>query len=690
MNLPEGFVIADVVGGLILPTDLAVMPNGDMLVTEKGTGDGRFGIANVRLIKNGQLIATPVVSLHTNVIDDSGLLSMVLDNNFADNNYFYVWYGPGALAKQKGPNDTFRLSRFTFSPETGTAHPDSEVVVHDVVPWTEWHNGGGIGFDADGHLYIATGDMYDANLPNDWTVRSGKVLRIRPTNTGHVIPSDNPFLGIENVPADLYALGVRNPFRMTRRESDKALFFADVGKWNWEEVNQVEYDFSVDYGWPFREGLCPQGKGLPCLDAPEGFTDPMFAYEHVDERGALTGMAFYEGDSYPEKYRGKLFYVDSEHQYLAMVDVSVDIEVEGRENPIPEQIATGVGFIVDMAYYRNNLYLLDIAHGTVKVLYYTGEQTVAPVLQVQTSEQSGIAPFSVWVDARDSYSPRNLQLRYIVNWGDGSPEIINENGYRTHTYEEDGDYQATIQVQDILGARSDLMTMRVRVFSGEMPRIVFANDGRVNAASYIGGDRWTYTAQRDVGVTGLAADPYEWNVYLYHNEHFHPVIVGQRGGNGEFAVDRHYHNDEVNVWYRFELVMHTQTNQKIKVHRDLRPTFSTISIDSIPRPVDIKINGVNRGTTQNLRRIEGMVQTIEAPQTIIYEGNVGTFEHWIVVPNGWPLTAAAVSDMQPNQEIETIADATLRIPVPQENVTYLASYTMVGPAQNFFLPWISR
>jgi len=484
-NLPDGFVLADLATGLNFPTDLAIMPNGDILVTEKGTGEGEYGTSNVRLIKSGSLQAAPVLSLHTNVIDDSGLLSMVLDNNFADNNHFYLWYGPGQLAKQKGATNTFRLSRFTFDPERGTADPASEVVVHDLVPWTEWHNGGGIGFDAQGYLYIATGDMFDSNLSRDLTLRSGKLLRIRPTDSGSAIPSDNPYIGVRNIPSDLYAIGIRNPFRMTRRESDKKLFFADVGKWTWEEVNQVQS--GADYGWYHREGLCPQGRRQPCTPASNNFTDPVFAYEHEGERGALTALAFYEGNSYPEGYRGNLFYVDGEYRYLATVDLE-------STDKTPERVASDVGFIVDMAYFNNNLYLLDIATGTVKVLYYSQDQAISPTLNVRASAQSGKAPFKIWVDARSSSSPRNLQLRYIWNWGDGSPVVTSDKGYRTYTYNQDGDYQVTLQAQDVLGATSDEMTIQFRVFSGELPKIVFASENRVNASHYAGGDAWTRVA----------------------------------------------------------------------------------------------------------------------------------------------------------------------------------------------------
>jgi len=523
--------------------------------------------------------------------------------------------------------------------------------------------------------------MYDANLPQNLTLRSGKILRIRPTDTGHAIPSDNPYLGTKNIPPELYGLGVRNPFRMTRRESDKALFFADVGKWTWEEVSQIKRN--ANYGWPYREGSCAQGQHSPCDPAPSEFTEPIFAYEHENGKGALTGMAFYEGNSYPEKYRGNLFYVDGDRKYLATVDLdSVDKK--------PERLATSVGFIVDMAYFKNNLYLLDIAEGKVKVLYYSDDNGVAPTLQTQHSTLSGKVPFKIWVDARRSTSPRNLQLRYIWNWGDGSPETVSDRGYRTHTYQADGDYNVTVQAQDVLGATSDKMTIQFRVFSGEMPKIVFANEDRVNASRYVGGDTWSYEVQRNAGTEGLAATPYLWNIYLQHNEHFHPIVSGAVGSRGNLQVDQLDHNDEEDVWYRFELVMRTVHNQDIKVERDLRPTYSHVNIDSIPRPVDIQINGLGLETDYTFRRIEGMVQTIEAPKTILYNDKVGRFLHWIVLPNGWPLTAATAASIGPEQDVETISQAKLTIPIPQRNVTYLANYTLVGPVKKTYFPIISQ
>ena len=123
--LPDGFVQIVAVDNLPRPTDMVLLPSGDMLVAQKGSGTGVAGSAEVRFVRQGALQDEPVITLSTNVEGDSGILAITADPGFAANGYFYIWYAPGEDAPAWQGTPVNRLSRLTFDPVTGTADPAS-------------------------------------------------------------------------------------------------------------------------------------------------------------------------------------------------------------------------------------------------------------------------------------------------------------------------------------------------------------------------------------------------------------------------------------------------------------------------------------------------------------------------------------------------------------------------------------
>jgi PKD repeat protein len=241
-----------------MPVQMAFLPSGDILVAEKGTGHHENGISHFRLVKNGVVQETPVLTLSTHTYWDSGLLGFVLDPQFATNGYFYVWYAIGVNATGWTGESLLRLSRFAYDFHTETADPHSELIMLDSTPWMHVHHGNSLIFDDDGYLYIGMGERLERELSQDLTVFNGKVLRIQPTAGGYTIPHDNPLLDMPDVPPELYASGLRNPFRMTKRSVDGMIVIGDVGASTWEEVNMLLP--GANYGFPVREGPCPYGQ----------------------------------------------------------------------------------------------------------------------------------------------------------------------------------------------------------------------------------------------------------------------------------------------------------------------------------------------------------------------------------------------------------------------------------------------
>ena len=198
VSVRSGFSNAVVAGGLSQPTAMAFAPDGRLFVCQQ-TGA-------LRIIKNGQLLSAPFVTVPVDPSGERGLLGVALDPQFAVNDYVYIYYTATTTPRRN------RVSRFTENGDI--ALTGSEVVLLELNALSATnHNGGALNFGADGRLYVAVGD--NANGSNAQTLSNllGKILRIGDDGS---IPADNPFFSTASgVNRAIWALGLRNPFRFT-------------------------------------------------------------------------------------------------------------------------------------------------------------------------------------------------------------------------------------------------------------------------------------------------------------------------------------------------------------------------------------------------------------------------------------------------------------------------------------------
>ena len=226
---------------------------------------------------------------------EEGLLGLAFDPRFADNGYLFVYYSAS------GPRRSV-LSRFTAHGGRDEGDPDSELVILEVPQPFGNHNGGQIAFGPDGYLYIGLGDGGAAGDPRsngrNTATLLGSVLRIAVSESTEAIPyripADNPLLGQPGARPEIWAYGLRNPWRFSFDRDSGDLWAADVGQNRLEEVDLVTA--GGDYGWNTMEGT-------KCFSPPDscdasGTIPPVWEYS-ADEGCSIIGGYVYRGPGLP-------------------------------------------------------------------------------------------------------------------------------------------------------------------------------------------------------------------------------------------------------------------------------------------------------------------------------------------------------------------------------------------------------
>jgi len=310
-QLPS-LALETLVTGLQSPTAIAHAGDDRLFVTER---DGL-----VRLVREDALAPEPFLDLRSRVGagGERGLLGLAFHPNFAVNGWFFVHY-------TDVDGDTV-LSRFNVSgDDPDRAAPGSERVLLQVTQPFRNHNGGQIAFGPDGYLYVALGDGGSGFDPMcnalDRSTLLGSILRLD-VDTGseappyHSLPPDNPFVGEAGARGEIWAYGLRNPWRFSFDRATGDLYVADVGQGQREEVDFQPGGIAGgrSYGWKVLEGNVCLGDTSGCGVSPPGcaspaHTGPVLEYSHDGGRCAVTGGHVYRGSAIPE-LAGWYFYGD--------------------------------------------------------------------------------------------------------------------------------------------------------------------------------------------------------------------------------------------------------------------------------------------------------------------------------------------------------------------------------------------
>ena len=298
-------------------------------ITHTGDGSGRLFIVEqsgrIRIVKNGVLLATPFLDISSTGANrvllgvEQGLLSVAFPPQFNSKGYFYVYY-----TNLNGDNVA---ARYFLTANLDVADPNIEVILQTFLhPTFANHNGGQMAFGPDGFLYIGIGDGGSGGDPNNngqnLSTFLGKILRIdvesvvNPRTNTYVIPPSNPFVGTPSALPEIWALGVRNPFRFSFDRLTGDLYIGDVGQNLFEEVDfqPAASPGGQNYGWSIMEGFHCFNKldfNNPLLTCNQtGLTLPVFEYDHTQGDCSIIGGFVYRGNLHP-KMQGIYFYGDT-------------------------------------------------------------------------------------------------------------------------------------------------------------------------------------------------------------------------------------------------------------------------------------------------------------------------------------------------------------------------------------------
>jgi glucose/arabinose dehydrogenase len=335
-----------------------------LLVANAGDGSGRAfvveQVGRIRIVQNGRLLPAPFLDISDRIVSggEQGLLGIAFHPDFASNGRFFVDY-------TDLDGDTVVAEFHRSAGDPNLAEPDSERELLGIDQPFANHNGGAIAFGPDGYLWVATGDGGGAEDPAGNGQRLdtllAKLLRIdvddRTADTGYAIPPDNPFVGRDGARPEIWALGLRNPWRFSFDRDTDDVWIGDVGQYEIEEINHVPSDRAgVNFGWNVMEGQACFAPSSGCDRS--GLTLPVAVYDH-GQGCSVTGGFVYRGSRWPALHGAYLF-----SDFCAGTIWSVDGRNPGARAPTV-MLETGRAISSFGEDESGELYVTDLAQGEV-------------------------------------------------------------------------------------------------------------------------------------------------------------------------------------------------------------------------------------------------------------------------------------------------------------------------------------
>jgi len=295
-----------------------------VFITHANDGSGRLFIVEqgglIRVFQNGRLVEPPYLDIRDRVNDgasERGLLGLAFTPDFAQSGHLFVNYSD--------QNGATTITRFTAADAgAATVDPESAVEILSIDQPASNHNGGMLAFGPDGYLYIGTGDGGAANDKfgngQNPSTLLGKMLRIdvsgidarEASDQPYAIPADNPWVAVDwqgaDVRDEIWAVGLRNPWRYSFDRNTGDLWIGDVGQGKYEEIDMIAAGAvgPLNFGWPIMEGKQCFPDDVDCDQT--GLVSPLLDYTHGGNC-SITGGYVYRGEEFPA-LDGVYFYGD--------------------------------------------------------------------------------------------------------------------------------------------------------------------------------------------------------------------------------------------------------------------------------------------------------------------------------------------------------------------------------------------
>lgn len=589
--LDSGFTDSTIVSGISNATAMAFAPDGRLFVCQQ-TGQ-------LRVVKNGTLLATPFLTVSVDSAGERGLLGVTFDPNFAANHYVYVYY----TTPSGGTHN--RISRFTANGDVAAVGSELQLVNLPGLSAATNHNGGALHFGNDGKLYVALGENATGSNAQSMSTPFGKMLRF---NSDGTIPSDNPFFNsTTGLNRAIWALGLRNPFTFDVHRSTGAILINDVGNSAWEEVNPGIA--GKNYGWPTTEGATSNA----------AFQTPLFSYPHASGTTggcAITGGAFYDPTTqqFPDSYVGKYFFADYCNGWMRKLDPATGAATV---------FATGLNAVVDIRVGPEGaLYYLARGNGTIGKISYPNSSPPAI-----TSQPSSV---TVPVGASATFSvSANGSTPFSYQWQRNGVNIAGATlGSYTLNEAQSADNGAAFRVVVTNSFGSVTSKAATLTVTSNTPPSVSITAPSVGA-TYTGGSVLNFSGTASDAEDGaLSASRFTWRIDLHHEQHVHPAMQDLNGvTGGSWTVPDSGHT-ETTVWYRVHLSVTDSGGLSSESFVDVSPVLAQISLKTNPPGLEVTLDGQPFTAPHTADSVVGVKRDIGvvSPQTL--NGKTYAFSAW--------------------------------------------------------------
>jgi glucose/arabinose dehydrogenase len=580
---PTDFLTTPVISsGLQDPVTIEFAPDGRIFILERAGG--------VRIYKNNTLLSTPFVTLPTLSTGDRGLIGIAFDPNFTSNKWVYFYF-----------TKSDQINRVVRYDATGDVASGDPVVIYQAPDISQQlHVGGTIAFGPDGKLYVAIGD--NGYPPNAQDLKNpyGKILRL---NADGTIPSDNPFFNTPNSAKEIYAYGLRNPWRFQFDSLTGRLYGGDVGASTWEEVNLIES--GKNYGWPTCEGTC---------NTP-GMTNPIYTYNHNGISSSITGGPVYRGSMFPSSYVGRLFFGDYAQGFIK----TLQLDANGQFVSVSD-FDTSVGSVVDLKTAPDgSLYYLTIFPGRLYRVTHSAANQL-PIAISSASPETGQPPLTVSFSSTGSQDPNNDPLTYFWNFGDGNTST---EPNPSHTYTQSGAFTVDLTVND--GSHTTQAAPLV-IQVGLTPTVNIGTP--LPNSTYKAGDTINFTVSAQDGAGNDINDAsIKTTVIFHHHTHTHPFIDSIVGRVGSFTIPTTGEPDP-DTWYEIKSSA-TDTSglfatQSINIH----PLSTQLTLSTNISGLTLLLDGSPLTTPHTSTQLVNFSREVSAPSPQTINGNQYEFVSW--------------------------------------------------------------